>query len=156
MGWQEKQALEFEKIYNQHHNNPKFEEKLLTFLRSKSYKEIGIYYWISTYLSRPSYTELTDLELSKLILDDGLKEINKRLENEDRTDEEDLYLDMTKCELLWRYGILNFSLQKDEEACKYFDEANSRKEQPSCIDAFPAMTREERESIYKRYAACKK
>ena len=150
-----KLALEFEKIYIKYHKRNNFEESLFKFLRTQHYKDLDLYYWISNYLSRKDYLELTDIQLSKSLLDDGLEEINRRLTKENISEDENLYLEMTKCQLLWSYGILNFSLNNNKEGCKNFDEAYSRKEDPSCIYAFPAMDKKEKEEIYKKYAKCK-
>ena len=145
-------ALKFEELYNGN-SRETFKEVMFDYLKSTDEKNISDYFWYSTFLISDSYMVTNDKELALELLQEGKKEIELRLENKELTEEQSQYLAMSRCQVLWASGIYYFNENDLNNGGYYFDLAN---ENPRCIHAFPASTREKNEEIAKKYAEYKK
>lgn len=144
-------AAKFKQMYNKYDRDV-FKKVMFEYLENTSYKDIDDYFWYSVFLTSDYYISTTDKDLGLELLQKGKIEIEDRLKNNDNSEEQELYLSMTRCQVLWSSGIFYFNENDLEKGGQFFDLAY---ENPDCIHAFPGTTKEEKEEIYKKYAEYK-
>ena len=147
-----KKAEKYEELFKSH-DQTEFKKTMFEYLKSTDYKNIHDYFWYSMFLMDDYYNSLIDKELTLEILQAGKIEIEKRLENANNTEEQELYLSMTRCQVLWLSGIYYFNDNELNKGGEFFDLAY---ENPNCIHAFPGTNNAEKEEIYKKYSEYRK
>ncbi|MGH1384517.1 hypothetical protein [Kordia sp.] len=145
-------GAKFEELYQTYDSNV-FKKTMFEYLKTTDYKSVDDYFWYSHFFMDDYYNSTINKELALEILQKGKIDIEKRLKKENLSDNEKLYLSMTRCQVLWLSGIYYFNENDLLKGGKFFDLAY---ENPDCIHAFPGTSKEEKEEIYKKYAEYKK
>jgi|GEM_PF-6714690 len=125
--WNErtKVSREFERLYNNYHDNEDFEDKLFSFLGEDEDR----YYWIGIFLFEEYYTDVFDYELARKVLSTGMNYCEE----------------YKKASFLFEIGMSYWKQDLKEEAAGYFIKAFDLAEKyPGSI---PAISEEEWNAI---------